>query len=160
MRFALDSLADTETLGRAFAACCIPGRLLPPLFMRGQLGAGKTTFVRALVAALPGSAEAEVSSPSFNILNLYPTRPEVGHFDLYRTEGLGFGPDLEEILLDPTRFCVVEWAEYLPEASRPDEFITMTWSLDAQTRHVDILAHGPAARSLLDCVQAALSNPR
>ncbi|NCD24540.1 MAG: tRNA (adenosine(37)-N6)-threonylcarbamoyltransferase complex ATPase subunit type 1 TsaE [Deltaproteobacteria bacterium] len=156
MRLILDSLIDTEALGRAFAACCDPGKPLPPLLMRGQLGAGKTTFVRGLVAALPGSENAEVSSPSFNILNLYPTVPEVGHFDLYRTEGLGFGPDLEEVLLDPARFCVVEWAEYLPDASLPEEFIAMTWTIDDQGRHVDLAAHGSSARALLDCVRAAL----
>ncbi len=156
MRLALDSLADTEALGRAFAACCAPGLILPPLLMCGQLGAGKTTFVRTLVDALPGSEEAEVSSPSFNILNLYPTRPEVGHFDLYRTEGLGFGPDLEEVLLDPTRFCLVEWAEYLPEASKPDEFITMTWTVDNEQRLAELTAHGPAAQTFLNCVRDRL----
>ncbi len=158
MRVVLDSLAATEALGRAFATCCVPGRALPPLLMRGQLGAGKTTFVRALVTALPGSEDAEVSSPSFNILNLYPTTPEVGHFDLYRTSGLGFGADLEEVLLDPSRFCVVEWTEYLPETSRPDEFLDMIWNVDNETRHVDVTAHGPDARALLDCVRAALSS--
>lgn len=158
MRLVLNSLADTESLGRAFAACCVPGRVLPPLFMRGQLGAGKTTFTRALVTALPGSEDAEVSSPSFNILNLYPTAPEVGHFDLYRTSGLGFSADLEEVLLDPSRFCIVEWAEYLPEASRPDEFIDMIWTIDTETRAVDFTAHGPAARAFLDCVRDALSS--
>lgn len=156
MRLALNSLKDTEALGRAFAGCCLTGRAFPPLLMRGQLGAGKTTFVRSLVEALPGSEQAEVSSPSFNILNLYPTTPEVGHFDLYRTEGIGFGPDLEEILLDPTRFCVVEWAEYLPETSRPDDFIAMTWTLDARKRRVDFSTHGPTAHALLNCVLAAL----
>ncbi len=157
MRLTLDTLADTEALGLAFAACCAPGLVLPPLLMRGQLGAGKTTFVRALVGALPGSEEAEVSSPSFNILNLYPTKPEVGHFDLYRTEGLGFGPDLEEVLQDPARFCLVEWAEYLPEASRPDEYIIMTWTVVNEQRQTELTAHGPSARTFPNCVRDRLS---
>ena len=55
--------------------------------MEGELGAGKTTLVRGLVEALPGGQDAEVASPSFNLVNLYPTQPETAHVDLYRCEG-------------------------------------------------------------------------
>lgn len=131
--------------------------LLPPVLMRGQLGAGKTTFVRSLVQELPGSAGSEVSSPSFNILNLYPTTPLVGHFDLYRTEGQGFGSDLEEILCAPDHFCIVEWAEHLPADILPDSRIDMAWSVSGETRTVDLSAHGPEALLLLQCVGAAFA---
>jgi len=92
MILVLTSLEATAALAHAFAACVADSPALPPVLLHGQLGAGKTTFIRELVQTLPGSENAEVSSPSFNILNLYPTTPPVGHFDLYRTEGRGFDP--------------------------------------------------------------------
>jgi len=154
----LNSLTATANLAKAFASCITKGPSFPSVLMRGQLGAGKTTFVRSLVQALPGSAGAEVSSPSFNIVNLYPTTPPVGHFDLYRTEGQGFGSDLEEILFAPDHFCIVEWAEHLPADSLPDSCIDMAWTVSGETRIVDFSARGPEAIILLECVSAAFAD--
>ncbi|NLV98104.1 MAG: tRNA (adenosine(37)-N6)-threonylcarbamoyltransferase complex ATPase subunit type 1 TsaE [Desulfovibrionales bacterium] len=147
------SLETTITLAQCFARCMASGEPVP-ILMYGQLGVGKTTFVRHLVQALPGSDQAEVSSPSFNILNLYPTQPPVGHFDLYRTSGAGIDADIEEALIDSQLFCVVEWAEYLPQESFPDEYITMTWTFKNQGRLVDCAAVGAKAVVFLTCVQA------
>lgn len=152
----LPSLAATDALARAFASCVTRSACLPPVLMRGALGAGKTTFVRHLVLALPGSEKAEVSSPSFNLLNIYPTAPPVGHFDLYRTSGLGFGVDLEETLFAPDHFCLLEWAEYLPAECLPESFVEMSWSAAGEGRTVKISTHGPAAQALMTCVGNAL----
>jgi tRNA threonylcarbamoyladenosine biosynthesis protein TsaE len=156
MHIPLPSLAATDALARAFASCVTRSAVLPPVLMRGALGAGKTTFVRHLVLALPGSEKAEVSSPSFNLLNLYPTTPPVGHFDLYRTSGLGFGADLEETLFAPDHFCLLEWAEYLPAECLPESFVEMAWSVEGEGRIVEISAHGPAALTFMACVGHAL----
>jgi tRNA threonylcarbamoyladenosine biosynthesis protein TsaE len=153
----LTSLEATAALARAFAACVADSPALPPVLLHGQLGAGKTTFIRELVQALPGSENAEVSSPSFNLLNLYPTTPPVGHFDLYRTEGRGLDPDLEETLFAQDHFCLLEWAEYLPPDCMPDSHIDMFWAVDAEIRTVKFAAHGPEALALLDCVEKAAS---
>lgn len=155
MILVLTSLEATADLARAFAHCVRQSPSLPPVLLRGQLGAGKTTFIRELVLALPGSENAEVSSPSFNLLNLYPTTPPVGHFDLYRTEGRGLDPDLEETLFAPDHFCLLEWAEYLPPDCTPQARIEMSWTAENQTRTVTIDAHGPEARALVECVARA-----
>lgn len=157
MILTLESLEHTKALARALAACITGGSPRPPVLMNGQLGAGKTTFIRELVTLLPGSEEAEVSSPSFNILNIYPTSPPVGHFDLYRTSGLGFGADLEDVLFDPTHFCLLEWAEYLPEASRPDAWLHMDWAVSGEVRRITLKAHGEEAEALYACVQQHLA---
>jgi tRNA threonylcarbamoyladenosine biosynthesis protein TsaE len=78
----------------------------------GQLGAGKTQFVRGLVIGLGGDSRA-VSSPTYVLLNLYPTpRMTVYHLDAYRVAG---ADDLEAIgfseLLEQGGLVVVEWAE-------------------------------------------------
>ncbi|MDY0227777.1 MAG: tRNA (adenosine(37)-N6)-threonylcarbamoyltransferase complex ATPase subunit type 1 TsaE [Desulfomicrobium apsheronum] len=157
MILVLTSLEATAALAQAFAECIADSPALPPVLLHGQLGAGKTTFIRELVQALPGSENAEVSSPSFNILNLYPTTPPVGHFDLYRTEGRDFDPDLEETLFAPDHFCLLEWAEYLPADCMPDSHIGMSWTAEEETRTVEITAHGPEAQALLECLEQATS---
>jgi tRNA threonylcarbamoyladenosine biosynthesis protein TsaE len=156
MTLRLASIEDTAALARTFAACVAGRPAPPPVLMRGQLGAGKTTFVRELVMALPGSENAEVSSPSFNILNLYPTTPPVGHFDLYRTSGTGFTEDLEETLLAPDHFCLLEWSEYLPADIVPETRVEMTWTVDGEERGVELAAHGPEAQAFLDCVLSGM----
>jgi tRNA threonylcarbamoyladenosine biosynthesis protein TsaE len=106
----------------------------PALLFSGPLGAGKTTMIRGIVRAMPGGHEAEVSSPSFNILNIYPTRPETAHFDLYRTSGTGLDPESEDVLLDEGMFIVVEWSEFLPEYLWPEDFILIELSLQGKAR--------------------------
>lgn len=76
------------------------------VFLEGELGAGKTTLVRGVLAGL-GWEEA-VRSPTFNLLHVYETTPPVVHADLYRVqshEGVG----LEEYLDD--HLVLVEWAD-------------------------------------------------
>lgn len=78
----------------------------------GDLGAGKTQFVRGLVAGLGGDPRA-VSSPTFVLLNVYPTpRLKVFHLDAYRVSG---ADDLEAIgfseLLEQGGVVIVEWAD-------------------------------------------------
>lgn len=80
------------------------------VFLHGDLGAGKTTFVKGLAFGL-GIDLDEVNSPTFNYLNLYET---LAHFDLYRVETLdqfmmmGF----DEYLESPYIACI-EWPEIL-----------------------------------------------
>ena len=76
--------AATLALGRTLAGILSDPACRAVLLLRGGLGSGKTTLVRGLVEALPGGGDAEVASPSFNIVNVYPTRPETYHLDLYR----------------------------------------------------------------------------
>lgn len=105
----LPSLRATRALARRLARSLL-GRDL--ILLSGELGAGKTTFVRYLAEGLsmdPGW----VSSPSFTLVQRYPGsegHPSLVHADLYRLEEEGelMGLDLEE-LLDGNDLMVVEW---------------------------------------------------
>jgi tRNA threonylcarbamoyladenosine biosynthesis protein TsaE len=77
----------------------------------GDLGAGKTTLVTGLVAALGGGAAA---SPTFSLVNEYPGgRLMVWHVDLYRIERAAELAELglDDVIGDPRGICVVEWAD-------------------------------------------------
>lgn len=97
----------TEALAATLAATLVPGDVV---LIRGELGAGKTTFVRGAARAL-GVTEP-VTSPTFTIGQRYAGRLPVSHLDLYR---LGELADEEPGLLDdyltPEAIAFVEWPE-------------------------------------------------
>ncbi len=95
------------------------------VLLEGDLGAGKTTFVRGLVAQL---GDCEASSPSFTIENIYPTPSwTIHHYDFHRLVDLGIeGLVLQEAIADPHSVVIIEWPEIvrplLPLASLTLEF--------------------------------------
>jgi tRNA threonylcarbamoyladenosine biosynthesis protein TsaE len=102
------SAAETEAAGAALGATLAPGDVV---LVSGDLGAGKTTFVRGALRAL-GVTEA-VTSPTFVIGILYPDPPTpAAHLDLYRLAGL---QEEDPGLLDPyfgdDLVTFVEWPE-------------------------------------------------
>jgi tRNA threonylcarbamoyl adenosine modification protein YjeE len=110
---ALPDEAATARLAQDIAAMLLPGDLVA---LSGELGAGKTTFARALLRALAGDLSLEVPSPTFplRIDHVLP-RLEVMHADLYRVrEADEIGEiGLDEALADSA--LLVEWPERLPE---------------------------------------------
>jgi tRNA threonylcarbamoyladenosine biosynthesis protein TsaE len=100
-----ESAAETEALAAKLAADLAPGDVV---VISGDLGTGKTTFVRGAVAAL--GAEGPVTSPTFTIGQIYPGRVPVAHLDLYRLGSLDEEePGLLEEYLAPDVVAFVEW---------------------------------------------------
>jgi tRNA threonylcarbamoyladenosine biosynthesis protein TsaE len=96
---------ETEALGARLAARLEAGDVV---LVEGELGAGKTTFVRGACRAL-GVAGA-VTSPTFTIGNRYRGPVAVSHLDLFRIENLrDEDPDLLSDYLGPDRIAFVEW---------------------------------------------------
>ncbi len=105
---------DQNALAAAAARLAAGLRPGDALALSGELGAGKTTFVRALVRALHGS-DAAVSSPTFVFRQRYDGTPPVEHLDLFRIEDPADALDLGlDEAFGPDRITVVEWPERLP----------------------------------------------
>jgi tRNA threonylcarbamoyladenosine biosynthesis protein TsaE len=103
------SPAETEALAAGLATCLHPGDVV---LVSGELGTGKTTFVRGAARAL--GVQVPVTSPTFTIARRYEdgTLP-VSHLDLFRLEGLdGEEPDLLADELSGDRVAFVEWPEH------------------------------------------------
>jgi tRNA threonylcarbamoyladenosine biosynthesis protein TsaE len=102
------SAAETEAIGEVLGKRLRTGDMV---LLKGELGAGKTTFVRG-VARGAGSA-APVASPTFQLVRIYPGRLQVAHIDLYRIEKPSELGDLglDELLLQGA--VVVEWGDRL-----------------------------------------------
>ena len=137
MRQYLESLRDTERFGAELARLCTEPAPCA-VFFQGELGTGKTTLIQAMVRALPGSDQAEVSSPSFNMVNFYPTIPPVAHFDLYRLRDASQEESLLEYLDSEKYLLLVEWSERLPRQFWPKEHVLVSLGFEAQGRSVEV----------------------
>lgn len=115
MTFLSTSPEQTKQIAADFARTLKGGEVI---FLEGDLGAGKTTFVQGLVSAF--SHDAEVRSPTFTLVNVYPIAHDrikrIVHIDLYRLLNISELPALalEEYLNDQT-VVLIEW----PELARP-----------------------------------------
>jgi tRNA threonylcarbamoyladenosine biosynthesis protein TsaE len=106
------SAEETIAWGRELAK-----RLQPPVLvlLSGELGSGKTTLTKGIVAGLEAAPEDEVTSPTFTLVHEYGSEHKVFHGDLYRIqnfhdfETLG----LEDIFAKPS-IVVLEWSEKFP----------------------------------------------
>ncbi|HWG58314.1 MAG TPA: tRNA (adenosine(37)-N6)-threonylcarbamoyltransferase complex ATPase subunit type 1 TsaE [Candidatus Acidoferrales bacterium] len=135
---------ETIRLGRELAA-----ELKPPLLilLSGDLGAGKTTLIKGIVAGLGAAAEDEVTSPTFTLIHKYqPALPArtgpVYHVDLYRIAGL---PDLETLGLDDifaeNSIVLIEWPDRLAfDPGRPILRIRLD-HLDESSRRISLSPH-------------------
>ena len=105
------SLEDTKVLAKKFAEITKQNGCFVNLF--GDIGAGKTAFVRFVAEAL--DIKEKVTSPSFTILNEYHTGEiPIYHFDLYRLENVGIKTITDELREYSDGKCLtfVEWAEF------------------------------------------------
>ena len=154
--FVLKSLDDTTRLGTLLAGMMQNAPQVRALLLQGDLGSGKTTLTRSLVAALPGGDQAEISSPSFTICNNYPTCPPVLHCDLYRCPA-SLPDEVWDALDADAGICIVEWAQYIPEAALPKEFLDIRLESCEKGRFLTVMAHGQASQAL---AQAAVDTAK
>lgn len=126
---------ETRKLGRLIGQSLKPGSLVA---LSGELGSGKTQFIKGLARGLGVDRSYHVSSPSFVLINEYPGRIPLYHLDLYR---LSRGKDLEEMGLEEYFYgngvTAIEWAE------------KATLLMPSQHIWVDIRWTGPNTRELI-----------
>ena len=113
---------DTEMIGKLLAKECVEGDYLA---LYGDMGSGKTVFMRGFVGALVPSAR--VSSPTYAILNVYEGENiNVNHFDMYRitSEDDLYSTGYEDVIKKGITVC--EWSENIEEFL-PDTYLKLVF---------------------------------
>lgn len=134
MKIELRDEAATLAFGVEWSQNLKPGHVVALI---GELGAGKTTFVRGVLTGL-GQAEP-VRSPTFNLIQLYETQPPVLHCDLYRLQGERFD-ELADFL--DSHVCLIEWPDRLPDLPYTHTFRFAWWGEGRQVE-IDLLEQSP-----------------
>lgn len=142
--------AATTRIGDRLAAALRGGDAIA---LVGDLGAGKTTLVAGLVAALGGG---DAQSPTFSLVNEYSGgRLVVWHVDLYRVERPAELPELglDDVIGDPRGVVVVEWADKFDVM--PDDHLRLELVHTEHGRTLTARGTGPRGQALADAVLAS-----
>jgi tRNA threonylcarbamoyladenosine biosynthesis protein TsaE len=141
----------TASLGAKLAACIGPGMRI---YLRGDLGSGKTTLIRGLLRAL--GVKDTVKSPSYALVELYVvSRLDLYHFDFYRFldahefEDAGLGD-----YFHGKGVCLVEWPERAGEALPPPD-LELSLAYADTGRDISVKAHSAAGERCLTKSQDA-----
>ena len=115
---------ETKELAGKIAATLKGGEVFE---LVGDVGAGKTTFVKGLAKGL--TVDDDVQSPSFTISRVYDARDglQLAHYDFYRLNDPGImANELSEMMHDPKTITVIEWADIV-EGVLPENHFTITF---------------------------------
>lgn len=138
------------------------GRLLKGgeiIALIGELGAGKTCFVRGVTSGLDVGEKAWIRSPSFTLINEYHGRLPVYHIDLYRVEGRAQleGLNLREYLYSDGA-SLIEWFEHLP-ADEVDEYLEVRIAyVNSSKRELTFTSHGERYEKIIEILRAQKFN--
>lgn len=132
------SSCEDETFRISF----LLGKELKPgsvVCLYGELGAGKTTFMKGLVLGAADYPSEKISSPTFVYLNIYEGKIPIYHFDLYRLSNFKefISAGFEEFLYS-NGICCIEWAERIKQILPPHIAVTIS-HVNETDREIDIL---------------------
>lgn len=143
---------STHEWGRKVGSLLVGGEILG---LRGDLGSGKTCFVRGLADGLEVEETSWVRSPSFTLVNEYQGRVPLVHVDLFRVSA---GPEIDDLLLedyfDSNAVSVIEWFDRLG----PHDFeahLEVCFRYRAESERVlEFIPHGRRYDELLRALEA------
>lgn len=154
MKIVSKNPADTISFGKNLARLLKPGDIV---LLIGDLGAGKTTFVKGIATGLRLKPEV-VTSPTFVLMNIYEGRLPLYHFDLYRLEP---GEELNLLGLEEFLYgdgvALVEWADRMDKWT-PKEYLRIDLlHKGEENRGVQLKAKGARYRELLSDIKGIVS---
>jgi tRNA threonylcarbamoyladenosine biosynthesis protein TsaE len=152
------SASETARIGKTIGTRLLPGDVIA---LVGELGAGKTQFIKGLAAGVGVGNSTYVSSPSFTLIHEYPGETPFYHIDLFR---LGREKEAEELGLEVyfqgSGVTAIEWADRIPSLL-PEEilFVSIAY-IDKNIRTLEITGKGKHFEELLNQVQSSESEAK
>ena len=135
----LSSEKETEYLARTFLKKIKPGCFI---FLYGEIGVGKTTFIRYLInqfQKLNKLEITEVTSPTFNLLNEYQINDfKINHYDLFRLKSTEEIKNLDLFEDNKNTITLVEWPQIIKEKPKNLIELVFEYGKDHKTRSVQI----------------------
>lgn len=125
----LSSEYKTEELAKKFIKKIKPGNII---FLYGEMGVGKTTFIKYLINALQKKnklEQTEVTSPTFNLLNEYQLNEiKVNHYDLYRLKSIEETKNLDLFENNKNTITLIEWPQIIK--AKPENLIELVFKYE------------------------------
>ena len=135
----LSSEKKTEELASKFSKKLKPGNVV---FLYGEMGVGKTTFIRYLINEFQKNNRlkiSEVTSPTFNLLNEYQINQiKINHYDLFRLKTVEEIKNLDLFADDVNTVTLIEWPQIIKEKPKNLIELTFKYEKDHQARSVQI----------------------
>tara|TARA_Y100000389_G_scaffold171681_1_gene179513 strand:+ start:222 stop:677 length:456 start_codon:yes stop_codon:yes gene_type:complete len=135
----LSSEKKTEELAKKVSQKLEPGNII---FLYGEMGVGKTTFIRYLINALQKNNklnQTEITSPTFNLLNEYQiNKIRIDHYDLFRLKSAQELKNLGLFEDNLNTITLIEWPQIIKEKPKNLIELKFEYGKDHQTRSVQI----------------------
>ncbi len=144
MKIKTNSALETKELAYKIGLLLKQGSLL---ILKGDLGAGKTTFTQGLAKAL--EIKRTVSSPTFTIMKVYEGKMPLYHIDAYRLEGITQDLGFEEMFEDDG-VCVVEWPVFIENILPKNRLEIEILNGDGDERFITLIAKGERYEKVLE----------
>jgi len=151
MEIEVKSEEELKIFGARFGALLSGGEVIE---LVGDVGAGKTTFVKGVAVGM--GIDEDVQSPSFTINRLYEAvgSIQLSHYDFYRLQDPGImSVELQESLNDSKVVTIIEWAEIV-NGVLPVDRVTIRLSSPTETsRHLSISSGGEKSHAVLEALR-------
>ena len=142
------SASETIRIGRSIGGRLLPGDVVA---LVGELGAGKTQFIKGLAAGAGIGNPTYISSPSFTLINEYPGKVAFYHIDLFR---LGKEEEAEELGLEDyfqgEGITAIEWADKIPSLLPKELLLIRIAYTGRNTRRLEISGKGDRYHKLTE----------
>jgi tRNA threonylcarbamoyladenosine biosynthesis protein TsaE len=154
LQFQSGSEEQTSHIAGGIAKLLRPGDVV---MLKGQLGAGKTFFIRAAARAL--GVERPVTSPSFTMAQSYPGTPPIHHLDLYRLPAFDVQAESDfSMFFEPDAITFVEWPEVAEGYIKAPALVITIQHKDEHTRRFEIDCNSEEMEHGLEILIADISD--
>lgn len=149
MKFTTRSQEETISLGRRLGSILEPGQVVA---LNGDLGAGKTTFTKAIAKGL--GIKENVTSPTFTLISEYQGRLPMYHFDVYRIDKI----DADYMGFDEYLFSdgvsIIEWAEKIKELLPEDTLYIDIKKISDTKREFEFIPTGEKSKKIMEVLMS------